>query len=86
MFILTGFVFASLVEYATVNFIYNKEKRSKKKRRNSGAGSVNSAPIKRTLSSSSFKSMKSSDSVYSTVNSDYFLKVSPKSIEYFHSF
>ena len=67
------FVFASLVEYATVNFIYNKDKRSKKKRR----GSANSlGELKRTQSASSFKSFKSSDSLYSTLKSNLFLKVS----------
>ena len=73
------FIFASLVEYATVNFIYNKDKRSKKKKRNSATGtstSLNNGSLKRTLSSSSFKSYRSSDSVYSTVQSNVFLKVS----------
>ncbi len=73
LFWILVFVFASLVEYATVNFIYNKDKRSKKRRNNSNR---NNTDFKRTYSANSFKSL-SNDSVYSTmksINSDMYLK------------
>ncbi|CAG2111651.1 unnamed protein product, partial [Medioppia subpectinata] len=72
----TIFIFASLVEYATVNFIYHKEKRrTNKSKANKKNNIQNSNGLKRTLSNNSVNSY--CDSMYSTVNSDIFLQPPP---------
>ncbi|CAG2179064.1 unnamed protein product, partial [Oppiella nova] len=69
----TFFIFASLVEYATVNFIYHKEKRrSNKPKTNTKNNIQNSTGLKRTLSNMSFNS--GVDSMYSSITSNGFLK------------